>query len=52
MKGGPKSSLRSFLHQALQLFLVLDSFYFVLFCIISHGGQIIHELSKISLFLA
>ena len=30
----------------------LDSFYFVLFCIVNHGGQLIHELSKISLFLA
>ena len=36
----------------LLLFLVLDSFYFVLFCIINHGGQLIHERSKISLFLA
>ena len=25
---------------------VLDSFYFVLFCIINHGGRLIHELSK------
>ena len=52
MKGGPKSSLRPFLHRALQLLLVLDSFYFVLFCIINRGGRLIHELSKISLILA
>ena len=36
----------------LLFFLVLDSFYFVLFCIINHGDRLIHELSKISLFLA